>query len=78
MSISIPSFLISSNIFVVGVLLFFAQAFPFGYFGFFAPLDPPHLTEFYIICGIITALSVFRHKENIKRLLHGEVRPRGD
>ena len=57
---------------LAGLLLFFIQVFPFGYFGFFAPLDRPHLIEFYIICAVITALSVFRHRENIIRLLQGK------
>ena len=56
---------------LVGVLLFFVQALVFGELGFFAPLDRPHLIEFYVICGVITALSVIRHRENIKRLIKG-------
>ena len=38
-----------------------------GYYG----MSQAHLTEFYLVCGALSAMAVYRHRANIKRLLNG-------
>ena len=38
-----------------------------GYYG----RDPAHRMEFYIVCAVLSAMAVYRHRANIVRLLHG-------
>ncbi|MCI8821051.1 MAG: glycerol-3-phosphate 1-O-acyltransferase PlsY [Lachnospiraceae bacterium] len=38
-----------------------------GYYG----MDPAHRMEFYIVCAVLSAMAVYRHRANIVRLLHG-------
>lgn len=38
-----------------------------GYYG----MDPAHRMEFYIVCAVLSAMAIYRHRANIVRLLHG-------
>ena len=38
-----------------------------GYYG----MDPAHRMEFYIVCAALSAMTIYRHRANIVRLLHG-------
>ena len=38
-----------------------------GYYG----MDPAHRMEFYIVCAVLSAMAVYRHRAKIVRLLHG-------
>lgn len=60
--ISIGSLLICSS--------YFAQIVVFGQLGILG-VGSAFLAETYIIAGIMTAIAFIRHKENIKRLIHG-------
>jgi len=41
-----------------------------GYYG----MDQTHLIEFYLVCTLLSAMAIFRHRANIKRLLNGTER----
>lgn len=43
----------------------------FGKMGYYS-LGGDHLTEMYILMAALTVLAIWRHKDNIVRLLHGE------
>lgn len=34
-------------------------------------MDPAHMTEMYVVMGLMTALAFFRHRANVVRLLNG-------
>ena len=38
-----------------------------GYYG----LDPAHMKEFWVLCALVSAMAVWRHRANIKRLMEG-------
>ena len=38
-----------------------------GYYG----MDQAHLLEFYLLCGVLSCMAIYRHRANIKRLLSG-------
>jgi glycerol-3-phosphate acyltransferase PlsY len=57
---------------IVGVSTFVIQTVIFGLLGVFDPMPQEALIECYILTGIISALGVIRHKDNIKRLIRGE------
>lgn len=38
-----------------------------GYYG----MSQAHLTEFYLVCTALSAMAIYRHRANIKRLLNG-------
>lgn len=38
-----------------------------GYYG----MSQGHLTEFYIVCAVLSGMAIYRHRANIKRLLNG-------
>ena len=46
----------------------------FGKMGFYALMEH-HLTEMYVLMTALTVLAIWRHKDNIVRLLHGEENP---
>ena len=43
----------------------------FGKMGYYS-LAESHLTEMYVLMAVLTILAIWRHKDNIVRLLHGE------
>ena len=45
-----------------------------GAYGFAPDVNRALLTEYYIIMFLLTAMAIFRHKENIKRLIAGNER----
>ncbi len=49
---------------------FFIQVLIFGHMGLLG-VSGSDLVEVTVICGIVAALDIFRHRENIKRLLNG-------
>lgn len=54
-------------------LAFMAQLVIFGQGGFLG-MSQPALIEMYIVAALLTALALFQHRENIKRLIKGEER----
>lgn len=48
----------------------FAAMFFLGQNGAYG-MDAPHMTEMYVVMGMMTALAFFRHRANISRLLNG-------
>lgn len=52
---------------------FMAQLLIFGQSGLLG-MSQPALIEMYIIAALLTALALFQHRENIKRLIRGEER----
>ena len=52
---------------------FLAQLLIFGQGGLLG-MSQPMLIEMYIIAALLTALALFQHRENIKRLIKGEER----
>lgn len=38
-----------------------------GYYG----MSQAHLIEFYVVCAALSAMAIYRHRANIKRLLNG-------
>ncbi len=52
---------------------FMAQLLIFGQSGLLG-MTQPMLIEMYIVAALLTALALFQHRENIKRLLKGEER----
>ena len=46
------------------MMVFFAARGDFG-------IAAAHLTEFYVLAGLISAMGIWRHHTNIKRLLSG-------
>ena len=54
----------------LGYVLFFVQTIIFGQLGGFG-MSQPHLNELYIVLAVLTAMALYRHRENIKRLLSG-------
>ncbi|MCM1256706.1 MAG: glycerol-3-phosphate 1-O-acyltransferase PlsY [Roseburia sp.] len=55
---------------ILAVISFFVQLVIYGELGILN-LTAAYKIEIYIVAGIMTALAVVRHKENIKRLLSG-------
>lgn len=45
-----------------------------GAFNFPPDLNRALLTEYYILMGFLTVMAIYRHKENIKRLINGNER----
>ena len=60
--VSLGSILVVIAFFVVNVYLSWA-----GYYG----LDEQYLTEFWVLCAVVSLMAVWRHRANIKRLLSG-------
>ena len=54
----------------LGYVLFFVQTIIFGQLGGFG-MSQPHLNELYIVLDVLTAMALYRHRDNIKRLLSG-------
>ncbi len=52
---------------------FLAQLLIFGQSGLLG-MSQPALIEMYIVAALLTALALFQHRENIKRLIRGEER----
>lgn len=52
---------------------FMVQLLIFGQSGFLG-MSQPALIEMYIVAALLTALALFQHRENIKRLIKGEER----
>lgn len=52
---------------------FMAQLIIFGQSGLLG-MSQPALIEMYIVAALLTALALFQHRENIKRLIRGEER----
>lgn len=52
------------------VSAFFIQLVVMGQMGYL-PIESSYLPEIYILGGIMTALAIYRHRANIKRLLSG-------
>ena len=46
----------------------------FGQMGFFAEMTQGQLIEMYIVFGFLLVLAYWKHRENIKRLIHGNER----
>lgn len=46
----------------------------FGQLGLFRGMTQANLIEMYVLFAALTALAFWKHKENIKRLIHGEER----
>ncbi len=67
---------IPTGIMSIGSLMilsgFFVQTIVFGQLGMIHNVPVNLLPELYILAGFITGLAFFRHKENLKRLAHGE------
>ncbi len=51
-------------------ILFLIQTIVFGQLGGFA-MSQHHLNELYMVIGLLTAMTLYRHRTNIKRLLAG-------
>lgn len=62
----------------LGSLLVYAglmiQLVIFGQMGFFAEMTQGQLIEMYIVFGFLLVLAYWKHRENIKRLIHGNER----
>lgn len=62
----------------LGSLLVYAglmiQLVLFGQMGFFAEMTQGQLIEMYIVFGFLLVLAYWKHRENIKRLIHGNER----
>ena len=62
----------------LGSLLVYAglmiQLVIFGQMGFFAEMTQGQLIEMYIVFGFLLFLAYWKHRENIKRLIHGNER----
>lgn len=54
----------------LGYILFLAQTIIFGQMGGFG-MSQIHLIELYIVLGLLTAMALYRHRANIKRLFAG-------
>ncbi len=54
----------------LGYLLFLIQTIIFGQMGGFG-MSQPHLLELYLVLFLLTVMALYRHRENIKRLLAG-------
>lgn len=62
---------------IVGYIAMFITVVIIGELGFFNFSPDTHrtfLTEYYIVMALLTAMAIFRHKENIKRLISGTER----
>ena len=62
---------------IVGYIMLFIAIVIFGErgaYGFPEASNRAMLTEYYIVFGILTVMAVYRHKENIKRLIAGNER----
>ena len=46
----------------------------FGQTGFFAGMTQMELIEMYVVFGCLLILAFWKHRENIKRLIHGNER----
>ena len=55
---------------IVMVCVFLIQIVLFNYFGLIGVL-PEHILEFDILAACFTVMGIYRHKENIKRLMNG-------
>lgn len=51
-------------------VLFLIQTIIYGQFGGFS-MSQHHLNELYVIIGLLTAMTLYRHRTNIKRLIAG-------
>ena len=60
--VSVGSILVAIAFFAVNVFLSWK-----GYYG----LDPAHMKEFWVLCALVSAMAVWRHRANIKRLMEG-------
>lgn len=56
---------------ILVVSLYLIQVLVFGAGGWFIGLSGGLLVEFYVISGAFTALAIWRHRENISRILSG-------
>ena len=72
-----PSFFTTHYV-SLGSLLVYAglmiQLVIFGQMGFFAEMTQGQLIEMYIVFGFLLVLAYWKHRENIKRLIHGNER----
>lgn len=62
---------------IVGYITLFAAIIGFGErgaYGFPEASNRALLTEYYIVFGVLTVMAIYRHKENIKRLIAGNER----
>lgn len=55
---------------ILVVSLYLVQAVIFGQLGYLA-VTPQYLPEFYIVSACFTAMGLWRHRENIRRLMKG-------
>ena len=60
--VSVGSILVAITFFAVNVFLSWK-----GYYG----LDPAHMKEFWVLCALVSAMAVWRHRANIKRIMEG-------
>lgn len=67
-SIAITRYVSLGSILVV--ISYLVQVIVFGQMGWLG-LKPAYLLEFYIVSGCFTAMGLWRHRANIKRLLNG-------
>lgn len=67
-SIAITRYVSLGSILVV--ISYLIQAIVFGQMGYLH-MDAAHLPEFYIVSACFTAMGLWRHRANIKRLLNG-------
>lgn len=62
---------------IVGYIMLFVAIVIFGErgaYGFPADSNRTLLTEYYVVFGVLTVMAIYRHKENIKRLIAGNER----
>ena len=62
---------------IVGYIMLFVVIVIFGErgaYGFPADSNRTLLTEYYVVFGVLTVMAIYRHKENIKRLIAGNER----
>lgn len=55
---------------ILVAITFFAEVFLFGRMGSYRVL-PEMRTEFFVVAGVLSAMAIWRHRSNIKRLLSG-------
>lgn len=58
---------LGSILVVVELVILLAVLGQTGYYG----MSQGHLIEFYIVCALLSAMAIYRHRANIVRLLHG-------
>lgn len=74
-AVAVTKYVSVGSILVVIELL--AGVLIYGFLGKWG-LTPPHLYEMYAITAFLTLLALYRHKKNIKGLLHGTERKLGE